>query len=123
MTTTQIHSCLRQETIMSWVLLIVAGLLEVLWALALKESHGFSRLGPTILFVPAYLASAVLLGYALRSLPVGTGYAVWVGIGAVGTALVGLVLLGEGVTPGRLAAIGLIAVGVIWLAAGEATGG
>jgi quaternary ammonium compound-resistance protein SugE len=108
---------------MSWVLLLVAGLLEVLWALALKESHGFSRLIPTAVFLPTYLASAVLLGYALRSLPVGTGYAVWVGIGAVGTALLGVVLFGESVSTDRLAAIGLIAVGVIWLAAGEAAGG
>jgi len=108
---------------MSWVLLFVAGVLEVLWALALKESNGFSRLIPTVVFLPAYLASAVLLGFALRTLPVGTGYAIWVGIGAVGTAVLGIVLFGESVTLARLAAIGLIAVGVIWLAAGEATGG
>ena len=104
---------------MSWVLLFFAGLLEVLWALALKESQGFSRLVPTSIFVPAYLGSAALLGLALRSLPVGTGYAVWVGIGAVGTALLGVIMLGEAVTPVRVAAIGLISIGVIMLAAGE----
>jgi quaternary ammonium compound-resistance protein SugE len=108
---------------MSWVLLFVAGVLEVLWALALKESNGFSRLIPTVVFLPAYLASAVLLGFALRTLPVGTGYAIWVGIGAVGTAVLGIALFGESVTLARLAAIGLIAIGVSWLAAGEATGG
>lgn len=108
---------------MSWILLLIAGLLEVGWALALKESHGFSRLAPTAVFLPTYLASAVLLGLALRALPVGTGYAVWVGIGAVGTALLGMALLGEPVTAGRMAAIGLIAVGVIWLAAGESASG
>ncbi|MBN8870093.1 MAG: hypothetical protein J0H66_09470 [Solirubrobacterales bacterium] len=108
---------------MSWILLLIAGLLEVVWALALKESHGFSRLAPTAVFVPVYLASAALLGLALRALPVGTGYAVWVGIGAVGTALLGIAWLGESVTAGRTVAIGLIAVGVIWLAVGESAEG
>lgn len=104
---------------MSWLPLILAGLLEVAWALALKESNGFSRLAPTLLFVPTYAASAVLLGIALRDLPVGTGYAVWVGIGAVGTALLGILFLGDPAGPARLAAIALIATGVIWLALGE----
>lgn len=104
---------------MSWIFLLFAGLLEVVWALALKDSAGFSRLGPTLVFVPAYLASAVLLGFALRDLPVGTGYAVWVGIGAVGTALLGIFLMGDSGSPGRIAAISLIAAGVIWLALGE----
>lgn len=104
---------------MAWILLVFAGLLEVLWAIALKESNGFSRFLPTAVFLPTYLASAVLLGIALRDLPVGTGYAVWVGIGAVGAALVGIAWFGESVAPGRLIAIGLIAVGVIWLAFGE----
>ena len=104
---------------MPWLLLFVAGLLEVVWALALKESNGFSRLVPTAVFLPTYLGSAVLLGFALRDLPVGTGYAVWVGIGAIGTALLGIALLGESVEPARLAAVALIAIGVIWLALGE----
>jgi quaternary ammonium compound-resistance protein SugE len=104
---------------MSWLPLILAGLLEVVWALALKESNGFTRLVPTALFVPVYAASAVLLGIALRDLPVGTGYAVWVGIGAVGTALLGIAFLGDPVGPARIAAIALIATGVVWLALAE----
>ena len=104
---------------MSWILLVVAGLLEVVWALSMKESQGFSRLVPTLVFVPAYIASAVLLGLALRDLPVGTGYAVWVGIGAVGTAALGMIVLGDAFTASRVLAIGLIAVGVIWLALSE----
>ena len=104
---------------MNWVLIVIAGLLEVAWALALKESNGFSRFLPTAIFLPTYLASAVLLGVALRELPVGTGYAVWVGIGAVGAVVVGVALLGESLAPGRMAAIALIAIGVIWLALGE----
>ena len=104
---------------MNWILLVIAGLLEVVWALALKESNGFSRILPTAIFVPAYLASAALLGIALKELPVGTGYAVWVGIGAVCAAVVGIALLGESVAPSRVAAIALIAAGVIWLALGE----
>lgn len=107
---------------MSWMLLVFAGLLEIVWALALKDSQGFSRPLPTALFVPTYIASAALLGLALRSMPVGTGYAVWVGIGAVGTALLGMALLGDPVAPGRIAAIGLISAGVVWLAVGEAAG-
>jgi len=104
---------------MSWLPLILAGLLEVAWALALKESNGFSRLVPTILFVPTYAASAALLGIALRDLPVGTGYAVWVGIGAIGTALLGISFLGDPISPARIGAVALIAAGVIWLALGE----
>jgi quaternary ammonium compound-resistance protein SugE len=104
---------------MSWLPLILAGLLEVVWALALKESNGFTRLVPSALFVPAYVASAALLGIALRDLPVGTGYAVWVGIGAVGTALLGIAFLGDPVGPARIAAIALIATGVVWLAVAE----
>ncbi|HEV2820262.1 MAG TPA: multidrug efflux SMR transporter, partial [Solirubrobacteraceae bacterium] len=74
---------------MAWVLLVIAGVLEAVWALALKESDGFSRPGPTVVFVVAGLVSIVLLALALRDLPVGTGYAVWTGIGAVGTAIAG----------------------------------
>lgn len=107
---------------MAWILLLVAGLIEVAWAIALKESQGFTRLAPTLIFLPLYLASAVLLGLALKSLPVGTGYAVWVGIGAVGSALLGIVFLGESAGLQRVLPIGLIAIGVVWLALGE-TGG
>lgn len=101
---------------MAWTLLIIAGLLESVWALALKQSDGFSRLAPTVVFAVAGLASIALLAFALRDLPVGTGYAVWTGIGAVGAALAGVVLLGEPATLVRLGPVGLIATGIVWLA-------
>ena len=104
---------------MSWVVLLVAGLFETVWALALKESHGFSRLGPSLLFVVAMIVSMALLAYALRDLPVGTGYAVWTGTGAVGAAIAGIVLLGDSAAFTRLLPIGLIAVGIVWLALAE----
>lgn len=100
---------------MAWLMLIVAGLLEVGFAVSLKASDGFSRLIPTILFVAFALGSFALLNLALRTLPVGTAYAVWTGIGAAGTAILGIVLLGEAVTAARIAFIGLIVAGVIGL--------
>ena len=104
---------------MSWIFLIVAGLFETAWALAMKESEGFSKAGPTVVFLVTLLISMVLLSIALAELPVGTGYAVWVGIGAVGTAIAGMLWLGEPAVASRMVPIGLIAVGVVWLAAGE----
>lgn len=101
---------------MAWISLIAAGLLEVVWALALKRSDGFSRPTETAVFVVALVASMALLAIALRSLPVGTGYAVWTGIGAVGTAIVGIVVLGESAAALRLASIALIAAGIVGLA-------
>ncbi len=101
---------------MAWITLVAAGLLEVVWAIALKRSHGFSQLPETVVFVVAAVASFWLLSFALRSLPVGTGYAVWVGIGAIGAAIVGIVWLGEAADPSRLLGIGLIAAGVVTLA-------
>ncbi len=101
---------------MTWVVLFVAGLFEVVWALALKKSDGFSNLTPTIVFVVALVISMVLLAVALRDLPVGTGYAVWTGTGAVGAAIAGIVFFGEAAALVRLAPIGLIAVGIVWLA-------
>jgi len=101
---------------MAWTLLIIAGGLETVWALALKQSDGFSRLAPTLIFAVAGVASIALLAFALRDLPVGTGYAVWTGIGAVGAALAGIVLLGEPATLARLVPVGLIATGIVWLA-------
>ena len=101
---------------MAWILLFIAGALETVWALALKESQGFTRIGATLVFVVAGLASIVLLALALRDLPVGTGYAVWTGIGAVGAAIAGIVLLGESAAAGRLLPIALIAIGIVWLA-------
>ena len=104
---------------MTWVVLFIAGLFEVVWALALKESDGFSELGPTVLFLVALVISMVLLALALRDLPVGTGYAVWTGTGAVGAAIAGMVFLGEAAALARLVPIGLIAVGIVWLALAE----
>ncbi len=79
---------------MAWIILVIAGLLEVIWAIGLKYSHGFSRLTPSIITLVAMAASVFLLAYAMKSLPAGTAYAVWTGIGAVGTAILGIVLLG-----------------------------
>jgi quaternary ammonium compound-resistance protein SugE len=104
---------------MAWILLFIAGVMETVWALALKESVGFSKLVPTLVFAVAGLVSIVLLAVALQSLPIGTGYAVWTGIGAVGASVAGVVLLGESAAVGRLLAIGLIASGIVWLALTE----
>jgi quaternary ammonium compound-resistance protein SugE len=100
---------------MAWLLLAVAGLLETAWAIALKQSAGFSKLLPSVLFVMLGVASLALLALALRSLPVGTAYAVWTGIGAAGTAILGIVLLGEPAQALRLASIALIVAGVVGL--------
>lgn len=104
---------------MTWILLLVAGLFETAWALALKQSDGLSKLGPTVLFLVTLVVSMALLALALRDLPVGTGYAVWTGTGAVGAALAGMILLGEAATLGRILPIGLIAGGIVWLALAE----
>jgi quaternary ammonium compound-resistance protein SugE len=100
---------------MAWVLLIIAGLLEIVFALAMKSSEGFTRLMPSIVTVGAGLSSVVLLSFSLRNLPVGTGYAVWTGIGAAGTAIFGMAMLGDPVGPTRILCIGLILSGVIGL--------
>jgi quaternary ammonium compound-resistance protein SugE len=104
---------------MTWVVLFLAGLFEVVWALALKESDGFSKPGPTAVFLVGLIVSMVLLALALRDLPVGTGYAVWTGTGAVGAATAGMALFGEAATAARIAPIALIAVGIVWLALAE----
>ncbi len=100
---------------MAWVLVVLAGMLEVLMALSLKASDGFSRLQWTVSFAVCAVASFTLLSLALRSLPVGSAYAVWTGIGAAGTAIVGMLLLGDGRDPLRIAAIGCILLGVVTL--------
>lgn len=100
---------------MPWILLVVAGLLEVGWAIGLKYTEGFTRWWPSVATVVAMVGSVVLLGLAMRSLPVGTAYAVWVGVGAVGTALLGMVLFGEAASPARLASLGLIVAGIVGL--------
>jgi quaternary ammonium compound-resistance protein SugE len=99
--------------------LFIAGLLETIWALALKQSDGFSKAGPTVLFVVTLILSMVLLAVALRTLPVGTGYAVWTGTGAVGAAIAGVILLGEPAALNRMLPIALVAVGIVWLALSE----
>ena len=100
---------------MAWLMLIVAGLCEIVWAIGLKYTDGFKRFGPSFITIAAMLVSIVLLGMAMKSLPVGTSYAVWVGIGAVGTAVLGIVLFGEAASAGRLASLGLVIAGIIGL--------
>ena len=100
---------------MSWLILLIAGLLEVVWAIGLKYTQGFTRLTPSIITVTAMIASVVLLSWAMKSLPVGTAYAIWTGIGAVGAAITGMVLLGESASPARLLSLGLIVAGIIGL--------
>jgi quaternary ammonium compound-resistance protein SugE len=100
---------------MAWIYLFFAGLFEVGWAIGLKYTDGFTRIVPTIWTVASMIVSLALLGLALKTLPVGTGYAVWTGIGTVGTAILGIVLLGEPATALRLACIGLILAGIVGL--------
>ena len=100
---------------MAWIVLVVAGLFEVCWAIGLKYTDGFTRLWPSVGTVAAMVISVVLLGWAMRSLPVGTAYAVWTGIGAVGTVLLGIVLFGEPATVARLACVGLVVAGILGL--------
>ncbi|MET7964307.1 SMR family transporter [Micromonospora zamorensis] len=100
---------------MAWLVLVISGLLETAWAIALDRSAGFSRLIPSVVFVVTLLLSMAGLAYALREIPVGTGYAVWVGIGAVGTALVGMLALGESASLPRILCLLLVVVGVIGL--------
>ena len=100
---------------MSWIILVIAGLLEVVWAVGLKYTHGFSCLTPSVITVTAMIVSMALLAWAMKSLPVGTAYAVWTGIGAVGAAITGIVLLGESANPMRLASLALIVLGIIGL--------
>ena len=100
---------------MAWVLLSVAGLFEIGWAIGLKYTEGFTRLAPSVLTILSMALSVLLLGLALKTLPVGTAYAVWTGIGTVGTALLGIYLFGEPATALRLACIGLIVAGILGL--------
>lgn len=98
-----------------WLILIIAGLFEIGWAVGLKYTEGFTRLWPSVGTLAAMVISMGLLGLAMRALPVGTAYAVWVGVGAVGTAILGIVLFGEATTVWRLLSLGLILAGVIGL--------
>jgi quaternary ammonium compound-resistance protein SugE len=102
---------------MAWILLVVAGLLEVAWASVLPSTHGLSRPGPTAAFLALLAASMVLLAKATETVPVGTGYAVWVGIGAVGAALVGFAVHGDPLTAPRAAFLALLVVAIVGLEA------
>jgi len=100
---------------MNWIILFVAGLLEIGWAIGLKYTEGFTKLWPTVGTVLSLVASFLLLGLAMRSLPVGTAYAVWVGIGAVGTATLGIVLFNESTEMLKMVSLGLICAGIVGL--------
>ncbi len=100
---------------MNWLILFIAGLFEIGWAIGLKYTEGFTRLWPTVGTVLSMVVSLALLGIAMKSLPVGTAYAVWVGVGAVGTAILGILLLGESVNTMRLLSLGLIIAGIVGL--------
>jgi quaternary ammonium compound-resistance protein SugE len=100
---------------MPWFVLVLAGLFEIGWAIGLKYTDGFTKLWPTVGTIASMAVSLGLLGVAMKSLPVGTAYAVWVGVGAVGTAILGIVLLGEPANAGRMVSLGLIVAGIIGL--------
>jgi len=100
---------------MSWLILVLAGLFEIGWAIGLKYTDGFTRPWPTLGTVAAMAISLALLGIAMKSLPVGSAYAVWVGVGAVGTGILGIILLGEPANAGRLISLALIVVGIVGL--------
>jgi quaternary ammonium compound-resistance protein SugE len=100
---------------MAWIVLVAAGLFEIGWAVGLKYTDGFTRLVPTALTVASMVVSLALLGLALRTLPLGTAYAVWTGVGTVGTAILGIWLFGESAAALRLACIGLIVAGIVGL--------
>ena len=103
------------RSVMAWLVLFLAGLLEVGWAVGLKYTEGFTRPLPTVLTVASMAASLFLLGISLKSLPLGTAYAIWTGIGTLGTAALGIALLGEPMSFPRLACIALIVIGIVGL--------
>lgn len=105
---------------MSWLLLTGAGLLEIVWAIALKQAGGLTRFWPSVIGIVSAVISFVMLSLALKQLPVGTAYTVWVGIGALGVAIVGILALGESASPMRLSLLALILIGVIGLKLVEA---
>lgn len=100
---------------MSWFVLVIAGLFEIGWAVGLKYTEGFTRLWPTVATVAAMAISVGLLGLAMRELPIGTAYAVWTGIGAIGTVILGIVLFGDSAATGRLVCVALIFSGIVGL--------
>ena len=104
-----------REKKMAWMILVLAGLLEIGWAIGLKYSAGFTRLVPSVLTAISMVGSVVMLGLALRTLPLGTAYAIWTGIGTVGTAIFGIMVLGEPASAARIACIALIVSGILGL--------
>ncbi|MBL8415228.1 MAG: quaternary ammonium compound efflux SMR transporter SugE [Propionivibrio sp.] len=100
---------------MNWAILLVAGLFEIGWAIGLKYTEGFSRLWPTVWTILSMVLSVGLLGVAMKTLPVGTAYAVWVGVGAIGTAILGIILFNEPANAARLASLALILAGIVGL--------
>ncbi len=100
---------------MAWIYLVLAGLFEVVWASTMKQSEGFTRLGPSIVTIVAMIVSFGLLAVAMKSLPLGTAYAIWTGIGAIGAFCVGIVFLGEAASPARIFSVVLILTGLIGL--------
>lgn len=98
---------------MAWISLFIAGLFEVVWAFSMKQSAGFTKLGPTVVTIAAMIVSFVLLAWSMRTLPLGTAYTIWTGIGAVGAFVVGAVVLGEPLTPMRVTAAVLIVSGLV----------
>lgn len=105
---------------MPWICLVFAGLLEVVWAVGLKYTEGFTRLWPSMITASAMVASIVLLGMAVKTLPIGTAYAIWTGIGVVGAVILGIVLFGDSASPLRLACVALVVLGMVGL---KLTGG
>jgi quaternary ammonium compound-resistance protein SugE len=108
------------ETVVAWIILIIAGLFEVVWASAMKQSSGFTRFWPSAVTIVAMLASFGLLSWAMRTLPLGTAYVVWTGIGAIGAFLVGIMFMGEGIGFLRILAAALIVSGMILMKASSA---
>ncbi|MGY0024304.1 quaternary ammonium compound efflux SMR transporter SugE [Streptomyces sp. cg35] len=102
---------------MAWILIVIAGLLEVAWSIGMKYTDGFTRLWPSVFTGAGIVASMMLLSYAAKSLPIGTAYGVWVGIGAAGAAIVGMLVLGEPATAARIFFIGLLLVAIVGLKA------
>ena len=100
---------------MPWIILVIAGLFEIAWATGLKYTHGFTKPWPSVLTIFAIIISMYLLGVAARTLPIGTAYAVWVGIGAAGTVILGMILLGEPVTPARILFLLMLIVSIVGL--------
>jgi quaternary ammonium compound-resistance protein SugE len=112
-------SASHRESILAWIILFVAGLFEIGWAIGLKYADGFTRLWPSVWTLTSMVVSVVLLSWAMKTLPIGTGYAVWTGIGTVGTAILGVVLFAEPVTAARIGCIALVVAGILGLKLAE----